>query len=102
MNVLLIGPRGCGKTSVGRRLAADRGLHFVDLDDRALAAFDIAKRCQFVPAEHFASDGGKCRQQSRFGACQPKGLSVHRHNLSRRIVFRTAETNAFGLRFGIL
>jgi shikimate kinase len=39
MNVLLIGPRGCGKTSVGRELAARRGLAFVDLDDLALAAF---------------------------------------------------------------
>ena len=39
MNTLLIGPRGCGKTVIGRRLAAARGLGFVDLDDRVLARF---------------------------------------------------------------
>ena len=39
MNTLLIGPRGCGKTAIGRRLAAARGLVFADLDDRVLIRF---------------------------------------------------------------
>lgn len=37
MNVLLVGPRGCGKTTVGRLLAERTGLQFVDLDERTLA-----------------------------------------------------------------
>jgi len=40
MHILLMGPRACGKTEVGRRLAAAVGLPFVDLDDVALARFD--------------------------------------------------------------
>ncbi len=33
MNVILIGYRGCGKTSAGRGLASRRGMTFVDVDD---------------------------------------------------------------------
>jgi shikimate kinase len=40
MNILLIGPRGCGKTTVGRLLAERCGRRFVDLDDRVLARFE--------------------------------------------------------------
>jgi shikimate kinase len=39
MNLLLIGPRGSGKTTVGRLLAARRQRPFIDLDDVALASF---------------------------------------------------------------
>lgn len=39
MNTLLIGPRGCGKSLVGQRLAAIVSQAFVDLDQRVLAAF---------------------------------------------------------------
>jgi shikimate kinase len=39
MLTLLIGPRGCGKTSIGRALADRRGVSFVDLDDLVLARF---------------------------------------------------------------
>jgi len=39
MNTLLIGPRGCGKSTVGRCLAESRDARFVDLDDEALARF---------------------------------------------------------------
>ena len=41
MNLLLIGPRGCGKTTVGRLLAQQSGRVFVDLDDLALASFEL-------------------------------------------------------------
>lgn len=33
-NIILIGPMGAGKTSIGRRLAGLLGLHFVDADHR--------------------------------------------------------------------
>ena len=42
MHVLLIGPRGSGKSSVGQWLADHLHRPFVDLDDRALACFDQA------------------------------------------------------------
>ena len=37
MNVLLIGPRGSGKSTIGRLLAAERRQPFVELDERTLA-----------------------------------------------------------------
>ncbi len=40
MNTLLIGPRGCGKSSVGQRLAVIAGRSFVELDQRILAIFE--------------------------------------------------------------
>ena len=40
MNVLLIGPRFAGKTTIGRALARRRGVPLVDLDDAVLASFD--------------------------------------------------------------
>ncbi len=39
MNTLLIGPRGCGKSTVGRALSKRLGRPFVELDDRVLARF---------------------------------------------------------------
>ncbi len=39
MNTLLIGPRGCGKSTVGRALSKRLGHPFVELDERVLAAF---------------------------------------------------------------
>lgn len=39
MNTLLIGPRGCGKSSIGQRLAAITSWPFVELDQRVLAMF---------------------------------------------------------------
>lgn len=33
-NIILIGPMGAGKTSIGKRLASLLGLHFVDADHR--------------------------------------------------------------------
>lgn len=40
MNIILIGYRGCGKTSVGRKLAAQLWRDFVDVDDRTRQRFD--------------------------------------------------------------
>jgi shikimate kinase len=37
--VILIGFKGCGKTSVGRRLAAKSGADFIDLDDLIETAY---------------------------------------------------------------
>ena len=39
MNTLLIGPRGCGKSTIGRRLAERVGWPFVELDQRVLEKF---------------------------------------------------------------
>jgi len=39
MNILLIGPRGCGKTTIGNLLAARWSRPFVDLDDLTLSRF---------------------------------------------------------------
>ncbi len=40
MNILMIGPTGCGKTTIGKIVAESCGLAFVDLDDRVLAEFN--------------------------------------------------------------
>ena len=32
MNIILIGYRACGKTSIGKKLATQLGLTFVDVD----------------------------------------------------------------------
>lgn len=40
MNLLLMGPRGSGKSTLGRLVAEDLGLAFVDLDDRVLDCFE--------------------------------------------------------------
>lgn len=37
MNVTLIGMPGSGKTTIGRRLAQETGMHFVDLDQLIMA-----------------------------------------------------------------
>jgi shikimate kinase len=37
MDLMLIGLRGSGKSTLGRRVAAERGLRFVDLDERTPA-----------------------------------------------------------------
>ena len=39
MNILLMGLRGCGKTTIGRLLAEAEALVFVDLDERVLDTF---------------------------------------------------------------
>lgn len=39
MNIILIGYRGCGKTSVGMRLAQNRSMSFVDVDDATCERF---------------------------------------------------------------
>lgn len=50
--ILLIGLRGSGKSTVGRRAAAALGRDFIDLDDRTLARFE-----ERTVAEVFARRG---------------------------------------------
>jgi len=40
MNIILIGYRGCGKTTIGKQLAAHQWLTFVDVDDQVRQRFD--------------------------------------------------------------
>ncbi|MEX0886301.1 MAG: shikimate kinase, partial [Phycisphaeraceae bacterium] len=42
MNVILLGYRGCGKTTVGRAVARALGWRYVDVDDATREAFDNA------------------------------------------------------------
>jgi shikimate kinase len=51
MNIVLIGYRGCGKTTLGRQLAADLGRRFVDTDVR------IVERAGKTIAAIFAEAG---------------------------------------------
>ncbi len=39
MNILLMGPRGCGKSTIGRALAAAIDRPFIDLDEHVLRSF---------------------------------------------------------------
>jgi shikimate kinase len=48
MGIVLVGYRGSGKTTVGRRLADRLGLGFVDLDDRIVAAAGKTIRAIFA------------------------------------------------------
>ena len=50
-NLVLIGLPGCGKTTVGRRLAAELGLLFTDCDE------EIEKKTGKTIPEIFAGDG---------------------------------------------
>jgi shikimate kinase len=60
MNVVLIGMKHCGKSTVGRGLARDLGEPFVDTDQRieALFAADHGSRC--TVREIFANHGEAC------------------------------------------
>jgi shikimate kinase len=51
LNVVLVGFMGCGKTTLGARLAHMLGLKFVDMDDR------IAKKAHCSIPEIFAREG---------------------------------------------
>jgi shikimate kinase len=41
MNILLLGPRASGKTTIGRLLSQRTGMKFVDLDERTLAGLGL-------------------------------------------------------------
>ncbi len=51
MNIMLIGMRGCGKTTVGRLLATELNLDFIDLDE------DITRRAGRSVTEIVAASG---------------------------------------------
>ncbi len=51
MRIYLIGYMGCGKSTIGRRLAAELGLHFIDLDKY------IEERCFKTIPVLFAEEG---------------------------------------------
>ena len=51
LNITLIGMPGCGKTTLGKRLAKERGRTFVDLDDKFKEEYNI------TPAEVITQKG---------------------------------------------
>ena len=61
MNLLLIGPRGAGKTSVGRLVARSFDLPFVDLDDLVLGQFP-----EHSVQEVWASNGEEAWRQQEY------------------------------------
>ncbi len=69
MNVLLIGPRAAGKTTIGRLLASRLNRTFVDLDDLALAKFP-AQSIREVWAIHGEDEWRIAESQSLTGALQ--------------------------------
>ncbi|HMB57017.1 MAG TPA: shikimate kinase [Arenimonas sp.] len=58
-NLVLVGPMGAGKTSIGRRLAAKLGLSFVDADHRLEEVTGAAVPLIF---EHEGEDGFRMRE----------------------------------------
>ena len=57
-SLVLVGLMGCGKTSVGKRLASELGLPFVDADDEIeLAANKTIKEIFADHGEQFFRDG---------------------------------------------
>ena len=71
-NLILIGYRGCGKTSVGRRLAARLGWSLVDTDERIEAAAGCSIR------EIFASQGEPAFRQLEAGIIAEVTRGKHR------------------------
>lgn len=69
-SLFLVGMMGSGKTTVGRRIAEDRGLRFVDLDERLELIFGKAiadivregeprfRRLERAVLQHFLTDPG--------------------------------------------
>ena len=55
--VFLVGFMGCGKTEVGRRVAARTGRPFVDLDERIVAAAGKSVPAIFTKDGEAASKG---------------------------------------------
>jgi len=72
-NIFLIGPRACGKTSVGRRLAERLGLDFIDTDHVLVqeAGMEIS---DYV--EQYGWDGFRDRETEVLQKVAEKGVSV--------------------------
>ncbi len=68
-NLILIGPMGAGKTSIGRRLADRFGLHFIDLDR------DIEIEAGRKIPEIFATEG-----EASFRQRERERLALHLQN----------------------
>ena len=64
MNLLLVGYRGCGKSTVGAVLAKRLGLRFIDLDQV------IAEHAEMPIREIFAKEGEAGFRQREQQACQ--------------------------------
>lgn len=65
MNILLIGPRGCGKTTIGRLVAERCARRFVDLDDLVLERLE-----ESTVSEAWAAHGEGAWRAAEVGALQ--------------------------------
>lgn len=72
-NVFLIGPRACGKTSVGRALASRLGLDFVDTDHELVASVEM-EIADYVEAHGW--DGFRDKETETLKAVAIKGPRV--------------------------
>ena len=87
-NLVLVGPMGAGKSSIGRRLATLLGLAFLDADCEieAQAGASVAARERTVLAELLsgedrliATGGGAVLDAANRRAMQARGFVVHLH-----------------------
>ncbi|QJB54888.1 shikimate kinase AroL [Pseudodesulfovibrio sp. zrk46] len=72
-NVFLIGPRACGKTSVGRALADKLGIDFVDTDHELVASVGM-EIAEYV--EQNGWDGFRDKETETLGRVVSEGVRV--------------------------
>lgn len=74
--LVLVGLMGCGKSSVGRRLAARLGLSFVDTDDEIIAAAGMSIPEIFSELGESAFREGEIKVISRLLSGAPKVMAT--------------------------
>jgi XRE family aerobic/anaerobic benzoate catabolism transcriptional regulator len=100
--VALLGPRGAGKSAVGRELARRVGAHFVELDQRveleaglgmeellALRVEDHLRRLEVQALERVLSDGSRTVLATGSGTVTNRGAMFLLHRRARTAWLRT-------------
>lgn len=109
-SIFLVGPMGSGKTAVGRRLAQELGLAFIDSDDvvEARSGVDITfiferegeagfreRECRVIdeltaqPAIVLATGGGACMDPGNRACLHDRGFVVYLHTSIEQQLRRT-------------